>query len=1046
MFAALILSAQIGAEKPFMRFPDIHGDLVVYTSEGDLWLGDRKSGQARRLTSDAGVERNASFSPDGKLIAFEGEYDGSRQVYVMPAQGGAPKKLTSVEEFRAVTGWTPDGKSILFRTRQAAPTNYMQMTVPASGGAPTRLPLEFSSHVSFGKTAGEYVFTRFNRWYSNWFRYIGGMQNQIWIHRNGAFKQITNVPGTNEFPVWAGDRVYFVNERDSRFTLMSIKDDGTGLKTEMPSVDLEIRELATDGKHIVFEQGPDVRAFDPATKVAQPIDFETTTDLLHTRKAQVDPTAYVLATTLSATGKRVLVESRGQIISLPVGDGEARVWKSTPGVRYRNPVMSHDGKKMAYFSDAGGEFQLCTANADGSGEKTLTHDKDRQLVNVGWSPDGKWIALNDSTMRLWLVNTETGDKKEVARVPFVWTGVAFDFSPDSKWIVFQNTIPVVQNSVVDLYEIATGKTTRISDGRSDDTSPSFSTDGKYIVFLSKRNIAVTGDPIMNQLNAGPMALVYMIPTKANAENPFLPKDTVEPDKPPAKPEEKKEEFRLDTDGLWDRRIEVPAAAGAYRQVAMFGNRILMAAGGPNILFYDVDKKAGGTLAPGGFFSSSPDGSRILVRTDKFTVMSPRAEDPKEVNFGGLRLEVEPTKEWNQMFWDAWRLLRDYFYVANMHGLDWPAVGKKYAAYLPRVRSRDELDELLRWMQSELGSSHEYLQPGDVQDIKKRTPGAYLGVDLEATPSGFYRIKKIIKGDGFRPGEQSPLARYPGKVKDGMYLIEVAGTPAKVGHDFLGSLAGRAGRTVSIKVNSTPTETGATTLMVVPVASELRMRYVDWVEQNRLYVEKQSGGRVGYLHLAAMTAGDMNDFIKQYFPQRNKEALVVDTRFNNGGNIQDYVNRILASRLAGFFNMRNSTDHWTRQGDYFLGPMACLMNEFNISCGEEFPHRFKDLKLGPLIGRRTMGGEVGSDPGWPLADGGIVSVPNYGMWTPNEGWVIEGEGVKPDIDVPSDPNAYVQGRDPQIDKAIEWLLDDLKKNPRKRGVQPPDRDRVKGGGG
>jgi len=1044
MLSATLFLAQLPAE-PFLRFPDIHGDRIVYTSEGDLWLGDLKSGESKRLTNDAGVERNASFSPDGEKIAFEGEYDGTRQAYVMAVNGGAPKKLTSVEEFRAVTGWTPDGSNVVIRTRQAAPTNYLQMTVPASGGAPTKIPLEFSSHVSFGKSAGEYAFTRFNRWYMNWFRYIGGMQNQIWVHRDGTFKQITNIAGTNEFPTWLGDRIYFVNEKEGKFTLMSVGSDGSGAKAELPAGDVEIRELGADRRRLVFERGPDVEIFDPATKSVTRAKFDNTSDLQHTRTTRVDLIPYIQSSNLSATGKRVLIEARGQIVSLPVGEGEARVWKAMPGVRYRRPVMSTDGKKVAFFNDSQGEMQLYTANADGTGDKQLTNNKNRQLVNCRFSPDGKWIAVNDSTMRLWLVNAETGDKKEVARVPFVWGGVTYDFSPDSKWIVYQQSIPVVQNGVIELYEIETGKVTRISDGRSDDGSPSFSSDGKYISFLSRRHIAVTGDPIQNQLNAGPMTLIYLVPCRADGENPFLPKDTVEPDKPAPKPEEKVE-FKLDTDGLWDRRIEVPVPAGNYGQLKMFGTRILFTGDG-RIQFFDIDRKAAGTLvaAPGGFVIS-PDQSKIMYGlAGKITVSTPKGEDTKEASTGGLRLEIEPRREWNQMFWDAWRLLRDYFYVPNMHGLDWPAIGKKYAVYLPRVRSRDELDELIRWMQSETGTSHEYLSAGDQQDIKKRTPGAYLGIDVEPTPSGYYRITKIVKGDGFRPSEQSPLMRYPGKVKEGMYLIEVAGMPARVGHDFLGNLQGRAGQTISVKVNASPSETGATTLMVQPVASELRMRYVDWVEQNRLYVEKHSGGKIGYIHMAAMTAGDMNDFIKQYFPQRNKEALVIDTRFNNGGNVQDYVNRILASRLTGFFNMRESTDHWTRQGDYFFGPMACLQNEFNISCGEEFPHRFRDLKLGPIIGRRTMGGEVGSDPGWPLADGGTISVPNYGMWTPKDGWVIEGEGVKPDIDVPSDPNAFVKGRDPQIDKAIEWLLDDLKKNPRNRGTQPPDRDRTKGGG-
>jgi tricorn protease len=329
------------------------------------------------------------------------------------------------------------------------------------------------------------------------------------------------------------------------------------------------------------------------------------------------------------------------------------------------------------------------------------------------------------------------------------------------------------------------------------------------------------------------------------------------------------------------------------------------------------------------------------------------------------------------------------------------------------------------------------------DNKRRVAGAYLGVDLEADPSGYYRLSKILRGDGFRASERSPLVGVGKNVKEGMIVLEIAGVPAKVGTDPYLGLQGRAGQVVSVVVNSKPTKEGATTLYVRPIPSETRLRYLDWVESNRRYVEKASGGRLGYVHLAAMTTQDMNDFVKQYFGQRDKEGIVVDTRFNNGGNVQSVINQILASRLTGFFNMRDSSLSWTRQGDYFEGPMVCLQNEFNISCGEEFPHRFRDLKLGPVIGRRTMGGEVGSSPGWPLLDGGVVSVPNYGMWTPEDGWVIEGEGVSPDIDVPSNPNAFVSGKDPQLDAGISYLLEDLRKNPRSKPKQPLNRTRIGG---
>ncbi len=1045
-----IVLAAPQAAPSFIRFPDLHGSHVAFTSEGDLWIGDLETRTAKRLTSDPGVERNVSFSPDGKSLAFEGEYD-SRQAYVMPTSGGIPKRLTYAEGFRAVTDWSADGKNVIFRTTNV-PTNYQMASVPVTGGVPKPFPLEFVSHMTFAPDGQRYAFTRFNRWYSAWFHYDGGMQNQIWVREPGPtqFRQITNTPGTNEFPAWCGDRIYFVNETKGKFTLMSVPASGGDVRAELPPSDTEIREMDTDGKRLIFERGVGAEVFDPTTRKATPISFQMTSDEIHARPRTVPMDGFVQGASISPTGKRVWVESRGQIVSLPAGEGAAYVWKSKPGVRFRNSVSSPDGKSIAYFSDASGEFQLYVAKSDGTGEKQLTKDGGRQLVAPKFSPDSKWIAFTDSKMNLRMVNVESGEDKVVANVPMTWFGVPFDFSPDSKWITYSQVAPVTLHNVVQLYEIETGKTTAVSDGRGSDSTPAFSSDGKWLVFVASRRLSADWDPVLNQMNLAPTGIVTLVSLAAETEDPFAPKNTDEgaPAAPAKKPDEKPQPMKVDLEGIWVRRIELPLPPSVYSKVDMVGNRVLAVSaptsGAPAIQFFDVATKQTGTVIEGASFELSADQTKLLVPgATGFTVIGVTGDDRKAVTSLGLRLSVDPKAEWRQMFYDSWRLLRDYFYVPNMHGVDWPAIAQKYAAYLPSVRSRDELDELLRWMQSELGSSHQYLAPGDVIDNKRRVPGAYLGIDLEADPSGYYRLRKILRGDGFRASERSPLVGVGKNVKEGMIVLEIAGVPAKVGTDPYLGLQGRAGQVVSVVVNTKPTKEGATTLYVRPIPSETRLRYLDWVESNRQYVEKASGGRLGYVHLAAMTTQDMNDFVKQYFGQRDKEGIVVDTRFNNGGNVQSVINQILASRLTGFFNMRDSSLSWTRQGDYFEGPMVCLQNEFNISCGEEFPHRFRDLKLGPVIGRRTMGGEVGSAPGWPLLDGGVVSVPNYGMWTPEDGWVIEGEGVSPDIDVPSNPNAFVSGKDPQLDAGISYLLEDLRKNPRAKPKQPLNRTRIGG---
>ncbi len=1050
MITALCLASLANAEPArFLRYPDIHGSKVVFTSESDLWLGDTTSGEARRLTADAGIERNAEFSPDGATIAFEGEYDGLREAYVMPASGGAPKRLTLSDMFRAVTGWTPDGQSVVFR-KVGYPTNYAYYTVPAKGGAPQPMPLEFASHVSFAPSGNRYTFTRFNRWYAAWWRYIGGMQNQIWVYNGTSFQQITQEKGTCEYPVWCGSHIYYALEHEGQFLLRRVPATGGRPETVAGPFREEVRELGGDGQRVVFEVGVGARVYDTATGRVSTLEFKMLTDDARTRPYLVSAGTFSSGASITPTGKRIMADPRGQIVDAPFGEGEARVWKSAPGARLRLPVMSPDAKHVAYVSDEGGEQQIWIANSDGSGAKKVTSGSRRQIMTIGWSPDGKWIDYYSSAMELRIVSIADGSEKKVTEMPFSWFGVPHEWSPDSKWIVHQGLNLGTDQNQVGLFEVSSGTSTVLSDGLGSDLAPAFSDDGKYVAFLSQRSLGVSGDPMLNQLNLGQTVVAYIAPVSEKTTSPFLTKDETEAPKDAKPTEEKPKEDKpkedpgveIEVSGLFARRIQVPVPAGEYSQIEMVGNRVILAGGG-QITYYDVSKKAGGTITPGGSFQVSGDQKKLLVDGRRAVDVGgdgvPATSGlPKT---GALMLSVEPVKEWAQMYWDAWRLLRDFFYVENMHGLDWKAVGDKYAQYLPSVRSRDELDELIRWMQCELGSSHQYLTTGDARDIKTRLTAGYLGIDLVPAENGSYKIGHICRGDGFLTTERSPLAEPSLNVKEGMYVIEIAGIPTQVGNDIFGGLVGRVGQVVGVRVNDKPGREGSRVVYVKPVASETRMRSLDWVAANREYVTKRSEGKVGYIYLDAMGTEDMSDFVKQYFPQRGKDALLVDVRFNNGGFVQDYIIRILSQKLSGFFNMRESPGSWTRQQDYFSGPLACLINEFSISCGEEFPYHFKDAKLGPLIGRRTMGGEVGSSPGWPLMDGGVVNVPNYGMWVPGKGWVIEGEGVKPDIDVPSDPNQYVKGADPQLDAGVDWLLEEARKRPPVKRIPPPDRDRV-----
>lgn len=1051
MLSALAAGLLLGFDPSapaFMFSPDVYGSKVVYTCEGDLWLGDLKTGTAERLTRNEGLENYARFSPDGKMIAYTATYDGTPEVFVIPTAGGEPRRLTYRWTYAEVMGWTEDGKNVLFRTN-SVPRSYSMNTVPVTGGEPTRLPMEFTSHCEFGPGTS-FAWTRYNRWDDAWFRYKGGLQNQIWTGDSATktFKKITNLPGTNEFPVWADGRIYFVNEDDAEFTVMSVAPQGGKPTVVAGPYPFEVRRLASDGRSLIYEKGRDIELYDIATGLTTTLTFRMSSDFLHTRPFTVASDGFVESASPTTTGKRVLVESRGQILSFPVGEGEARVWKAQDGVRLRRPLMSPKGDLVAYISDESGEEQLMVAKADGSGARAITSDTKRRLTNFSWSPDGQWIALNDSNMALRLVNVAAGTSTPVGKTNENWSGVQHSFSPDSKWLAMVEAAEYTSFGAVSIHEIATGKRTKVSSGMANDSAVAFSRDGNYLAVISYRNMAVSNDATLNQLNTQNATVPILYPLRADQPSPFLPKDTDEGAPPAA--EAKGEGVKIDFAGLYDRGVELPVPPGSYSQIEVVGDRVILAGGG-QIWSFDIGPRLLRSITPGGGFILSGDNKKLMVLGGQNVRVvdvggndiPPTAGVPSD---GGLRLRINPVAEWKQMFWDAWRLIRDYFYVVNMHGLNWDEIGRKYSALLSSVRSRWELDELIRWMQAELGVSHSYLSPGDERSLKPGTPGAFLGIDVVADASGFYKISKILRGDGFRNSERSPLLEPGMNVKEGDLLIEVAGVPARVGTDYRAAIAGRAGRIVTVLVNDRPTKEGARVLRVRPVANELRMRRLTWVAENRERVSKASNGRIGYIYMAAMGNEDMMDFIRTFYPQRNKEALLIDTRFNNGGYVQSMINRILAEDIAGLFNMRASSS-WSRQSDYFLGPMACLQNEFNISCGEEFTHRFRILKLGKIIGKRSYGGEVGSSPGWSLVDGGVVSVPNYGMYEPGKGWVIETEGVKPDIEVDSDPNLYAQGRDPQIEKGVEHLLEELRKNPVVWPKQPADPVKVgkKGGG-
>lgn len=1044
--AACLIQAEEGA---FLLAPDIHGDRIAFTREGDIWLGNLATGQAQRLTRHAGIETRARFSPDGTQIAFQAQYDGGgTQVYVMPVEGGIPRRVTNHINAAFLEDWTPDGRKLLCRG-PGAEFVWKPFLVPAAGGPEEPLPIERMGMGHIGAD-NKLAYCRFTDVSGGaWFRYQGGSRNDVWVGdlRTNTFRKVFESKTQAQYPQWIGDRVFFIHENNASWTVNSVAGTGGGAKRHTtPSSDV-VYDLQTDGKRLIYVRGTGLEVHDPATNTTTPVNLTLNSDLLHMREHRVDVAPHVGSYSITPTGKRVLVESRGQIVNVPVREGEVRVWKSVPGVRLQKPTMSPDGKKVAYVSDETREQQVYVADADGSNPRVITKDGGRQIASVMWSPDSQWLAVGDSESRIRVAKADGTQEFQVARArrsPFPLT---HRFSPDSKWMVYVEEKPWTnqQTHIISVIELATQTRHAVTSGRFRDDYPVFSPDGKFLVYASYRSLPFTADSVQSQLNSTPQAVLLMVPLSKATASPFRPRNEDE-GVAPEKPSEDKT-LTIDFDGIQDRAIPVPIQATQISQVDMAGDRILYAAGGA-IHFYDVTPRAGGTLTPGTFFEVSADGKSVMVNGPR--VVPAAGKDlpaaAGAVSYQGFKLDIVPAKEWEQIFWDAWRLNRDYFYVRNMHGVDWKAVGDRYAKLLPHVRARNELTELIRWMQAELSVGHSFRQEPQIFAAPPASTPAYLGVETKAE-GGFHRITRLYDGDHMMGA--SPLLEAGHNVGVGTYIIAVNGQPAPASVDWRELMRDRAGQIISLRVNSRPSAEGARTIYVRPhsAAVERALLERDAVKQKRLAVDEKSGGKVGYIYIGGMVDPDMEEFMIQYLSQLDKEALIIDIRENNGGYISAILVNLLRKETYLRRSERNSQEAGTRYFDAFEGHLTMLINEDSYSDGEGGPMNWRYAKLGPLIGKRTYGALVGSAPAWPLVDGGSMQVPRYGNYREDVGWVVEGPGVAPDIEVENDPNQWAKGVDMQLERAVKEMLDRIAKNPLKRPVQPPDPvwGKTRGGG-
>ncbi len=1098
LFIGLPLSSE-AEEARLLRFPAIHGNQVAFTYAGNLYTVAAEGGLARRLTHHDGFEMFPRFSPDGKWLAFTGQYDGNTEVYVMPAGGGIPKRLTftatlSRDEIsdrmgpnNVVMTWTPDGKKIVFRSRMHTFNDFVGSlyAVDVQGGLPEPLPLPRGGFCSYSPDGSKLAYNQIFREFRTWKRYRGGMCDEVWVHDFATKKteRITNDPAQDIFPMWHGKKIYFLSDRDKdvRFNLYSYDTDSKQTKKLTTFTDFDIKFPSLGDKAIVFENGGFIYKFDLATEKATKLAVTLQEDFLGGRGGLTDVSKRVTTVDISPDGKRALFGARGEIFTVPEKNGITRNLTQTSGVHERNASWSPNGKWIAFVSDATGEDEIYVVSPMGGQPMQLTSGSDNYKYEFAWSPDSTKIAWSDRKQRLRYVDVASKEVKEVFQSP-VFEMRSFVWSPDSRWIAY--TRPEEEGfPKVYLYSLESGQNTAVTDGWYRASQPCFSGDGKYLFFVSDRDF----NPIYSQTEWNHayqnMQRIYFVTLAKGTANPFAPKNDEaampkeekpaadaakgeeKPDDkaPPKKDEPKKDETKkddkpqpkpitVDLDGLMGRVMSLPVPPAQYfalRSIggAVYYQRVTAGAGGPGmggprgagLYVFDLAAPAPKETSLGNLsgYEISADGKKmIIVREGSYSIVDlprgPLPERTEPLNLSGLQVRLDRRAEWKQIYHECWRQMRDFFYVENLHGVDWPAMRKKYEPLVAHVNHRADLSYIIGELIAELNCGHAYVGGGELPEVK-RIPLGLLGARYQKTDQGF-KITRILPGENWDRRERSPLTELGVEVKVGDVITAIDGQPTKELGDLHELLIGTAGKQVILTLDAGNGKTRDVT--VIPIADESNLLYREWVKTNLAKVEKATDGKVGYLHVPDMQVTGLNEFARQFYPQLQKKALIIDMRGNGGGNVSPMLIERLRRQMTMISISRNSIPR-TSPAEMLAGPMCCLLNEYSASDGDLFPYQFKQHKLGKLIGRRSWGGVVGIRGTLPLLDGGSLNRPEFSRYDlEGKTWVIEGYGVDPDIVVENDPAEELAGKDRQLEKAIEHMLEELKTKEFKMPPPPP----------
>ena len=1081
----LLASSVVFAQTKLLRFPDIKGDRVAFTYGGDIWTAPVGGGSAIRLTAHPGVEVFAKFSPDGNWIAFTGQYDGDEQVYVIPATGGVPRQLTFYPAKGPLTprwgwdnqvaGWSKDGKRVLFRSMRDSWTLPIAQlySVSVEGGPAEALPMPEAGSGDYSPDGARMVYSPQFRDFRPEKRYGGGQANVLYIFdlKTNDAKRISEGPRPARDPMWIGDTIYFNSDRDGHFNIYAYSVSSGKTAQVTRSKQWDVRWPSTDHEgRIVYEMDGELQVLDARSGKTTPISIAVPDDGLARRPSRVSAANNIESYELSPKGERALFSARGDIFTAPIEKGPTRNLTHSSGAHDKWPSWSPDGSQIAFISDLSGEEELYLVPQDGSKPpQQITNGGSAMRYQPEWSADGKRVALGDKDGKIWIVTLADRKMTEIADSPngqirdYVW-------SPRGNYLAFSMPVSPNGNTSVYVWSAADNKVRRVTEGVFNSANPVWDPQGSYLYYISNREFAPQISNIEFNYAANRDAYIYAMGLRKDVKHPFPPEsDEVSVAKPAEKPAEaspaeqpkpaepKPEtpkppaDLVIDFDGITTRVARVPVAADNYGGLAAKAGHLLYGVGPAFYygragdrpaqlkIFSFKDRKETVIADEINGYAMSGDASKVLVRQGPaFSLYdaTPQGDKTrKPVSTAGLVVDRVPAQEWNQIFNEVWRRYRDWFYVPNMHGYDWAALREQYKPLLQYVAHRSDLNYVIAEMVSELTVQHAYVEGGDFQ-IPPRPrvglPGARFELDKQA---GRYRISRIFEGENEEDLYRSPLKEIGINVNAGDYVLAIDGEELKGSDDPYRLLRNKADNPVQLTVNSRPTMEGSRVVSYRPITDEGNLIYLDWVTRNRKKVEDATGGRVGYIHIPDMGAAGIREFIKWYYPQLNKEALIVDVRANGGGNVSRMLIERLRRKVLALNYTRTDDEASTYPDGVFLGPMVALLDGNSASDGDIFPAMFREAGLGPLIGKRSWGGVIGIGNRGNLIDGGVIFVPGSAFASKDGQWIIEGYGVDPDIEVDNDPKSEIAGRDPQLERGIAEVMAKLK-TPVKLPPRPP----------